>query len=67
MATCEHILVSKLTASVQQFLDMDNAEVEAALHGSASHEAVHRIEGGKLEDASREHVVRVLEAAAGLH
>lgn len=53
---------------MQRLLGMeDGAEVDGLLRGSAAHEAVHRLDGDKLEVAPRDHVVRVLEAAAGLY
>lgn len=56
-----------LTGSVQRFLNLDNTEANDVLHGTGLHEVVHKLQGDSLEEAPREHVVRVLEAAAGLH
>lgn len=64
-------LVPKETAGfidgdfVQTFLDADDAT--KVLQGATEHERVAKLVGGTKEDASMEDVVRVLEAAGGLH
>lgn len=50
---------------MQTFLDADDAA--KVLQGATEHERVAKLVGGTKEDASMEDVVRVLEAAGGLH
>lgn len=66
-------LVPKETAGfidgdfVQMFLDADDADAQRILNGATQPERVAKLVGETKKDASDEDVVRVLEAAGGLH
>lgn len=52
---------------VQSFAELDTDAADKLLRGSTAVESVYKLTDGGKEPATRGDVVRVLEAAAGMH